>query len=72
MKVEINEYDHSFDFAFTPETIAEAALLVRMGMNANKDVVYVSTTVSRDGTIDGSLVLRKTKRPKVQVGRGRW
>lgn len=72
MKLTITEYNDDFTFDLTPETMAEAALLVRLGMNAIKTVKYVSTNANQDGAIYGSVAIAKSKRPVSQVGRGKW
>lgn len=72
MKITISEYENVFSFDLTPETLAEAALLVRLGMNALKEVAYISTNVNQDGTIYGAMSVKKSKRPVCQVGRGKW
>lgn len=72
MKLIINEWDHVFEFDIQPETIAEAALLVRLAMNANKEVLYIGTCAHRDGTFSAGLTLRKAKRTASQVSRGKW
>lgn len=72
MKININEWDHVFEFDLTPETVAEAALLVRIGMNTTKEVSYISTNANKDGTITSGIALKKVKRVVSQVSRGKW
>ena len=49
MKITIKEYDNFF-IEINPETIAEAALLIRMGVNFKKQI-DVRTWVSKEGSI---------------------
>ena len=53
MIIKINEYD-SFFMELTPETVAEAALLIRMGVNHKKEI-EVSTWASASGSIGSQI-----------------
>lgn len=71
MKISIVECDHVFAIDIQPESMSEAALLVRMGVNANKAIHYLGTNAYRDGTFNTSLSLKKAKRSTSTVGRER-
>ena len=59
MKIEFAENDGCFHFSMRAENMADAALLVRFGMNATKEIRHLSASVNADGTFMGGLVLGK-------------
>jgi hypothetical protein len=59
MKIEVIEYDGSFSIDMKPETVAEAAILVRLSLNATKELRSSSTDACRSGEIITSVVLGK-------------
>ena len=72
MKVTVQEHSACFGIELTPETIAEAALLIRLGINATKDVRSVSATAHADGSIYGSVVIGKRKQSRCAVKAGSY
>ena len=66
MKIEVNEYDNTFDIDLEPETLAEAALLVRLGMNANAKASVHTYAFSKSG-ICSSVIVSKRKRGRIAV-----
>jgi hypothetical protein len=46
MKVELREYDGQFQFRLSAEDVAEAALLVRLGLNSTKQVEKIYTVAA--------------------------
>jgi hypothetical protein len=61
VKVVLYECERSFGMEFTPETMQDAALLVRFALNATKDVRGIDTVASSDGVFTGYVVLGKRK-----------
>ena len=51
------------------ENMADAALLVRFGVNATNEVRHLSAIANGDGTFGGSLVLGKHKKASNYVPR---
>lgn len=70
MKITAKEHDGCFSFDISAETLAEAALLVRFGMNRTK--LRTSDSNARaDGTFDASLVFGKSRRADSDVPKRR-
>jgi hypothetical protein len=61
MKLKVEEWNKCFSFQLTAETVEDAALLVRCGVNARKVVLYAGTAAHLNGTIEWSLSLAKRK-----------
>ena len=61
MKINLIENDGCFSFRLTAETLVDAALLTRLGMNATKEVRTISTFVNRDGSFESAVVIGKHK-----------
>ena len=72
MKVTVNEHQGCFGIDLAPETMAEAALLVRLGVNATAEIRTCSTKAYNDGTFGFDLVLGKHRRADSAIpSRGR-
>ena len=67
MKITMHEYEGCFSFELEAETLADAALLTRFGMNATRTVQYVSCNVNQGGKFEGGLVISKHKRANSDV-----
>ena len=50
-----------FSVEFKAETIADAALLSRMAVNATKEIRNLNAYAHNDGTFSGSIVIGKAK-----------
>jgi hypothetical protein len=61
MKIIALEYEGCFAFDLTAETIQEAALLARFGMNHTKELRTAYVNVSKEGTFYSSIVVGKRK-----------
>lgn len=61
MKITLTEHDGCFAFDLAAETLPDAALLTRLGMNATKEIRHASTNVSRDGRFEAGVVIAKHK-----------
>jgi hypothetical protein len=61
MKVQIEEYGAVFSFNFEPESIADAAMLVRLKLNGTKELKGIWVTAHEKGTIEGSISIGKRK-----------
>ena len=70
MRFEIKEYGASFVIECTANTIQDAALLTRMGMNGKKEVRY-ETNVYQDGTFTSWISIHKNRRAKSEVPKRR-
>jgi hypothetical protein len=62
MKISLIEYEGCFSLDFNAETMADAALLTRFGMNRTNEIQTAGTQANRDGTFTGHLILKKSKR----------
>lgn len=67
MKIDLVEHGGCFSFNMTPETLADAALLMRLKMNTTNKVRASYACAHADGTIDGALVLAKTRRTRNEI-----
>lgn len=72
MKVELNEYGTCFEIALTPETLEDAAKLIRLGINGTREVRNVFAFASSDKTISGGVTIGKRKKPASKVVAGGW
>ena len=61
MKVTMHSSDGRFDIQLEPETIAEAAQLVRFSLNATKRLRLVDTTAYADGTFSSWISIGARK-----------
>lgn len=61
MKVELREHEGCFEVFLEPEDMKDAALLVRFGLNATKEVRSVDTTANRDGSFHSYIVIGKCR-----------
>jgi hypothetical protein len=61
MKITLEEHDGCFAFDMQAETTAEAALLVRFGMNRTNEIRTAGVQANRDGTFTGNLIFGKHK-----------
>lgn len=61
MKADLIEHEGCFEISLTPENMEEQASIVRMGMNAKKEVRSFSASVYKDLHVSGYVVLGKRK-----------
>lgn len=66
MLVNMQEFGGCFDVELTAETVEEAALLVRFGLNRTKEV-RSAEAYATSGQITGSIVLGKRKEAKSRI-----
>lgn len=71
MKAVLNEHGACFEIALEPETMDEAATIVRMGMNGTKDMHSVSASVYADKTVRGYLLFGQRKNSVSDVAPGK-
>lgn len=71
MKAEVDEYDGCFSIILEAETLAEAAIVVRMGINATKELRCVDALATRNGDnpIYVAIVIGKRKQSESGIGR---
>lgn len=72
VKVEVREYEGCFGIDLTPETIEEAALLIRLGINGTLELRSLNAAAHSSGRIDASLVIGKRKQQRANVKAGKW
>ncbi len=72
MKCKLIEHENMFEVAFEPETMEEAATLVRFGMNHTRELLRGGTAVYSDKTFHAYVQIGKAKRSAAQVSRGKW
>lgn len=63
MKVDIEEYEGCFSIDFTPETVEDAVMLVRLKTNGIKEVRSIYVHAHKDLSMSGSVVIGKRKQP---------
>ncbi len=61
MKATVTEHGACFDVHLEPESMEDMATLVRMGMNATKELRSRETYLFTDHTCSASIVLGKRK-----------
>jgi len=61
MKIIVTEFDRCFGFELTAENMAEAATLVRFGMNRT-EIRVCNASVCKDGMFGAHLVFGKSRR----------
>lgn len=66
MKITIDENHDNFMIRTEAETIQEAALLVRMGINSTKELRY-STAYATNDSVFHTLVIGKAKNANCEV-----
>jgi len=71
MKITLAEHDGCFAFNLEAETTADAALLVRFGMNRTEEIRSAGVQANRDGTFSGHLVFAKSKRANNDIPKRR-
>jgi hypothetical protein len=65
--VRVTENGGCFAISLQAETLQDAALLTRLGMNATKDMRYVGTSAYEDGRFEFGIVIGKHKRATERV-----
>lgn len=71
MKITLQEFGGCFSVRCVAETLPDANVLVRMGMNATKDVRSVTAYANDDGTFSASIVLGKHRKANSYIPRRR-
>ena len=69
MKAELNEYNGCFEIALTPETIEDAAKIIRMAINGTKEVRSVNAYAYSSNAISGAVVIGKRKQSTSTINR---
>ncbi len=67
MIIEFDEHEGCFAITMTAENMAEAAQLVRFGMNRTDKINSASSDVHQDGSFSSSLVFAKNKRANCAI-----
>jgi hypothetical protein len=67
MQIKLIEHGNCFSFDLEPESIADAALIIRLKMNAKKEVRGVYASAHRDGHVSGALVIGKVRNERSGV-----
>lgn len=71
MKIEVHEFDHCFCFELAAETLEEAALLVRFGINATTELRGSNAWAGAKGPIGVSIDIGKRKASTSTVPKAR-
>lgn len=69
MKAEALEFDGCFSIRLIAETMEEAAVLVRMGMNRTDEIRTAETSVNSESKFETCVVFGKSKRSNSYVPR---
>lgn len=67
MKVEFAENAGCYSASLEAETVAEAAALVRMGLNSTRELRSCGTNVYQDGPVVSYIVVGKSKKADSRV-----
>lgn len=67
MRAHIQEHEGCFTIDVTAETLAEAALLVRIARDATKDIRHFSTTPHKNGESGTFITLGKRRRSRAML-----
>ena len=67
MKVTMNEHESCFSIDLEAETMEDASMLVRFGMNSTKELKYSAANSYKDGTFYGSVTIGKRKRTVTRI-----
>ena len=67
MKVKVEEFDGCFSIDMEPETVAEAAILLRVAINGKKEVRGIYCSAYTDLTMSASVVIGKRKDTSSQI-----
>lgn len=67
MKVKFTENGGCYCASLEAETVAEAAALVRMGMDSTRELRSCSTEAYQDGTVSSYIVVGKSKKADSHV-----
>ena len=71
MKVKVEEFESCFGIDLEPENLEDATFLIRMGINATKEVRSVNACAEKNSGITGYVVLGKRKIPSSQILKAR-
>ncbi len=71
MKVKAQEEEGCFGVTLEAETMAEGALLTRLGMNATSEIRYCRANANRDGTFTWAIVFAKHRRADCEIPKRR-
>ena len=71
MKATLREYDGAFGISMEPETMAEVSMLVRFGLNATKELKFLSVGAYRgkdkDPEVHSTIHIGKRKQNATTV-----
>lgn len=68
MKVEFHEFDHAYTFFLTPETVAETAKLVRLGLTAKRLKGVTASIMYPSDTPTAHVSIARQKNARELVG----
>lgn len=71
MKITLAEHEGCFAFDLEAESTADAALLVRFGMNRTDTIATAGVQANQNGTFTGHLVFAKSKRANNDIPKRR-
>jgi hypothetical protein len=67
VKVSVTEHEGCFEVELNPESIEDATLLVRMGLNVTKEVRTSMAYAPKNSTVSYTCVLGKRKQQRWTV-----
>ncbi len=71
MKAELVEWDDSFDVELEAETLEEAALVTRFGINSKKELLSLYAAVLDKGPFTANITFRKRIRACGRIPKAR-
>ncbi len=68
MKATFSEYEFAVFIELEAETLEEAVLLARFGINKTKDTTSVGAYANKGGTMTAHVGIRKRKKSSSKIG----
>ena len=71
MKVKVCEYDQAFEIDLEAETMEDCVMLIRMGLNRTKEVIYAETFAAANCPIVSKISFRSRKQKACKMPHAR-
>ena len=71
MKVKVCEYDQAFEIDLMAETMEDCVMLIRMGINRTKEVIYAETFAGENCPIVSTISFRCRKQKACKMPHAR-
>jgi hypothetical protein len=67
MKVVFQEFGQFFHISFEPESMEDQNTLIRFGLNATKEQVYMDSSIGPKSNVSSWIDISKRKRPITSI-----